>query len=36
MKSKYLQPDYPYKHFSDKRNNYVLLMMVLATDAAIF
>ena len=29
-----MHPDYPHKRFSDKRNNYVLLMEVLAADAA--
>ncbi len=27
-------PDYPHKHFSDKRNNYSLLMLALAMDPA--
>lgn len=26
-------PDYPHKHFSDKRNRYSLLMLTLAMDS---
>jgi len=29
-----MMPDYPHKLFSDKRNNYSLLMLTLAMDAA--
>jgi hypothetical protein len=29
-----MTPDYPHKHFSDKRMNYCLLMETLAIDAA--
>jgi len=28
-------PDYPHKLFSDKRNNYSLLMLTLAMDSAL-
>lgn len=28
-----MQPDYPHKLFSDKRNNYSLLMLALAMDS---
>jgi hypothetical protein len=29
-----MQPDYPHKLFSDKRNSYSLLMLTLAMDSA--
>lgn len=29
-----MTPDYPHKLFSDKRNNYSLLMLTLAMDSA--
>jgi hypothetical protein len=29
----YMQPDYPHKLFSDKRNSYSLLMLTLAMDS---
>jgi hypothetical protein len=28
-------PDYPHKHFSDKRGHYPLLMETLAIDAGV-
>ena len=31
-----LRPDFPYKVFSDKRNNYVLLMVTLAEDGLLY
>ncbi|HXB92765.1 MAG TPA: hypothetical protein VNU72_10760 [Puia sp.] len=31
----HLRPDYPFKVFFDKRNNYVLLMETLATDSRL-
>jgi len=31
-----LRPDYPAKYFNDRRNNYALLMMVLATGSRRF
>lgn len=30
-----MTPDYPHKIFSDKRNNYSLLMLALAMDTAL-
>jgi len=30
-----LRPDYPTKYFKDRRNNYALLMMALATDSPL-
>ncbi|HNH20976.1 MAG TPA: hypothetical protein PLY26_02465 [Ferruginibacter sp.] len=29
-----MTPDYPHKHFADKRNDYSLLMLTLAMDSA--
>jgi hypothetical protein len=31
-----LRPDFPYKVFSDKRNNYVLLMVTLAENGLLY
>lgn len=31
----YMRPDYPYKVFSDKRSNYILLVEALAIDSTV-